>query len=96
MKQKLFPVAAMAGLLTLTGCVGTNAMKSLNNLKDNNATDVLTLITPWGQQKLVRTNPRPGQSVTIGADGSITITGESASNGIPALIVGTNTFLRVR
>lgn len=84
----------MAGLVALTGCVGANAMKSLQSLKDDHALVRLNLVTPWGQQQVLRANPGPGQSVTVNTDGSVTMTGGGTNTADAVITVSPNGSVR--
>lgn len=45
-------------------------------LSKDNATVVGNINTVYGTGKIIRTNPRDGQSVTISPDGTVNITAE--------------------
>lgn len=73
MKKSMMMLAALA--VTMCGCVGPDVAKSLSALGDDHATVRMDLTTPWGTQRVVRTNPGTNQTVSISADGSMTVTG---------------------
>lgn len=71
MKYILIAIA----VLPLTGCVQMGALTK--ELGKDNATVVGNINTIYGTGKVIRTNPRDGQSVTISPDGTVTITAEN-------------------
>lgn len=62
----LIPLALLAG----GGCASPN----LKDLGDDHAAVQMTIVTPWGTQKISRINPATNQSATVTTDGSVTIT----------------------
>jgi hypothetical protein len=57
-----------------SGCVGYTPGAITKQLKDDHATVSMTLVTPWGTQRVIRTNPGSNQTSTINVDGSVTVT----------------------
>lgn len=62
----LMPLALLAG----GGCASPN----LKDLGDDHAAVQMTIVTPWGTQKISRVNPTTNQSASITSDGVMTIT----------------------
>lgn len=45
--------------VAVVGCKSSNLSEVIGQLKDDHSTFDLTLITPWGQQTIHRSNPYP-------------------------------------
>ena len=69
MKQLLIAIP----LILLTGCTGAGFAKGLASAGNDNATFIVNYGGLYGPIKVIRMNPKPGQTVTFsGSDGSIT------------------------
>lgn len=62
----------MIFLVSIIGCTSPSA-DVFKNLADDHAAIQMTVVTPWGTQKITRVNPTTNQSVTISSDGVMTI-----------------------
>lgn len=65
----LFALAVIA--MAFTGCTSTG--KVIKALQNDKATVSLNVVHPYGQIKLVRTNPGTNQTVIVSPDGTVTI-----------------------
>ena len=71
--KRTIATLAIAATLALTGCTGASFAKGLTAAGNDNATFIVNYGGLYGPIKVVRMNPKPGQSVTFsGSDGSIT------------------------
>jgi hypothetical protein len=57
----------------LAGCSLSPSADVIRELAKDPATASVTILSPYGQIRWTRTNPPPGQSVTVGPDGTITV-----------------------
>ena len=73
----LLPILALtmliAALLILTGCSISPSADVIRELAKDPATASVTVMTPYGSLRWVRTNPLLGQSVTADPNGAITV-----------------------
>ena len=73
----LLPILALtmlvAAIFILTGCSISPSADVIRELAKDPATASVTVMTPYGSLRWVRTNPPPGQSVTVDPNGVITV-----------------------
>jgi len=60
-------------ILLLCGCSSTNISRLASELAKDDATVIVNVGTVYGTMKVIRTNPRTNQTVTISPDGTVAI-----------------------
>ena len=70
--KNLIAALAIVSLALATGCTGAGCPRALTAAGADNATFIVNYGGLYGPIKVVRMNPKPGQTVTFsGSDGSI-------------------------
>jgi hypothetical protein len=83
MKKVMLLVGVIAIVGLTAGCgIGGAYGNVTKNLANDNATVVGDVTSIYGRGKIIRTNPKPGQDVTITPDGTVHIT-TSTNHPVP-------------
>jgi hypothetical protein len=76
MRRLILLTATLIGLAFIaSGCM--TAGRLAKELAKDDATAVVDITSIYGRARIVRSNPKPGHSVTVMPDGMVTITAET-------------------